>query len=85
MEKKWWGWTFYVVLFIVISWWDFWYPELTETAGIYEVVYEETTVQIPTEMVECELNGEKDSNALNGDCDEIHFRFRLWEWIKENF
>ena len=85
MEKKWWGWTFYVVLFIAISWWDFWYPELTETAGIYEVVYEETTVQIPTEMIECELNEENDSNALNGDCEEIRFRFRLWEWIEEYF
>ena len=41
MKKKLRGVTFYFVLFISFSWWEFWYPELTEAAGIYELVFEE--------------------------------------------
>ena len=85
MKNKWIGIRVFVSICLAIGWWDFWYPELTEAAGVYEVVYEETTVQIPAEMIECELNGEKDSDVLNDGCDEIRFRFRLWEWIEENF
>lgn len=82
MKKKLRGVSFYFVLFISFSWWEFWYPELTEAAGIYELVFEENTVQMSEEMIECELNGEKSNTALKGDCDEIRFRFWLWEWIK---
>lgn len=82
MKRKWRGLTFYFILFVAFSWWDFWYPELTETAGIYEVIYEENTVQMSEEMIECELNEEKYNDRLKSDGDKVHFRFRIWEWIK---
>lgn len=83
MKKKWLGWTSYAVLLLAMGWWDFWYPELTKAAGVYEVVYEESAVQKSEEMVECEFNGDMYRGWLKTDCDKVHFRFRILELIEE--
>ena len=56
MKNKWIGIRVFISICLAIGWWDFWYPELTEAAGVYEVVYEESAIQTSEEMIKYELD-----------------------------
>ena len=83
MKRKWCELMSYAVILLAIGWWDFWYPELTKAAGVYDVVYEENTVQLSEEMIECEFNEDTFQSWIKTNGEKIHFRFRIWEWIEE--
>lgn len=85
MNQKWLGVRTFISMCLAIGWWDIWYPELTEAAGVYHVVYEDGTVQNSQEVVECELSEYTYLELLSMDSDRIRIRFRFLEWIEEYF
>ena len=70
---------------LAIGWWDFWYPEITREAGIYTVVYEEGTVQETSEVVKYRVDEYTFYDFMQMDSEQIQFRSRFLEWIKEYF
>lgn len=85
MNQKWLGVRVFISMCLAIGWWDMWYPELSEAAGIYNIVCEDGTVQKPREVVECELNEYTYLDLLSMDSNRIRFRSRFLEWIEEYF
>lgn len=70
---------------LAIGWWDFWYPEIAREAGVYEVVYEDGTIQNPGEVVKYKADEYTFYDFLQLDSDQIQFRSRFLEWIEEYF
>ena len=83
MKNNWIGIRVLVSICLAIGWGDFWYPELTEAAGVYEVVYEESAIQTSEEMIKYELDEYTYYDWMKMDCKDVRIRFRLWELIEE--
>lgn len=83
MKNKWLGIRVFISVCLAVGWWDFWYPELADAAGVYNVVYEESAIQTPEEMIEYGLDEYTYYDLMKTDRDDIRFRFRLWEIIEE--
>ena len=83
MKNKGLGIRVFISICLAIGWWDFWYPELTEAAGVYEVVYEESAIQTSEEMIKYELDEYTYYDWMKMDCKDVRIRFRLWELIEE--
>lgn len=83
MKQKWMGIRVLISICLAIGWWDFWYPELTEAAGVYEVVYEESAIQTPEEMVEYGFDEKTYYEWMKTERKNIRFRFRAWDLLEE--
>lgn len=68
---------------LAIGWWDFWYPEIGREAEVYEVVYDEGTVQNTDEVVKYKAEEYTFYDILQMDSDRVQFRSRFLEWIEE--
>lgn len=85
MKQKWSGMRVVLSLCLAMGWWNFWYPQLGEAAGVYTVVCEEGAVQKSGEVVKCEAGEYSLCDLWEMDSDRIQFRSRLLEWLEEYF
>lgn len=83
MKQKRMGIRVLISICLAIGWWDFWYPELAEAAGVYEVVYEESAIQMPEEMVEYGLDEKTYYQWMQAERGNMRFRFRLLDLLEE--
>lgn len=59
------------------GWWGLLYPELTMTPDTYEVICEDTSVQIDGKVVEWEFDSDVYWTILNGECEQVRLRSKL--------
>ena len=61
----------------VFGWWGLLYPELTMTPSTYNVVYEDSAVQVGENMVEWDFDNDIYWKVLEADRSQIRFKSKL--------